>query len=313
MSHPTRARVLFVAALLVAAVPGACGRGSGTTGSHDAVPSARLPVDVRAELAPAEDRDDLLRAEQSLAARCMRQRGLGYTVSTPEQLRASRSWDLLEEAYLYGVPAGDTGTDFGLTRSSSTARAAGDDPNAERVAHLSTAAAEAWNGALYGVGEERVTSRAPDGTEYSAPADGCHTQALVTLFGSFGDAMRLETYSGTFSQLVRRRVAADPELIDATERWSRCAKARGLDYEHPSEALGAVRGLLEDGPSRRAQQVEERGHRMAVACEEETHIYELGWKLTKEALPAVLEQEAGNVADYRSVVATAREILARDG
>jgi hypothetical protein len=52
---------------------------------------------------------------------------------------------------------------------------------------------------------------------------------------------------------------------------------------------------------------------MAVACEEETHIYELGWKLTKEALPAVLEQEAGNVADYRSVVATAREILARDG
>ena len=58
---------------------------------------------------------------------------------------------------------------------------------------------------------------------------------------------------------------------------------------------------------------EERGYRMVVACEAETHIYELGWRLTKEALPGVLADESGNIADYRAVVAKAREVLAEDG
>jgi hypothetical protein len=312
MRHPTRARALLAAVSISAALIGACGRGSGSPESHDPVPAARLPVDVRAELAPASDRDALIRAEQTLAARCMREQGLGFTISTAREVRASRDWGLLEDAYRYGVPSSARGRDFGLTRSASTAQGAGDDPNAGRLAEMSRAEADAWNASLYGSGSERLSYRDRDGTEYSAPADGCQTKALVRLYGSFGDAMRLQSFSGTFSELVWRRVSSDRRFGEVEARWAACARSRGVDYQHPGEALGEVRGILEAGPSRQAQATEERGFQLVVACEAETNIYELGWSLTRKVLPRVMAEEAGNIAEYRAVVEQARRVLAED-
>jgi hypothetical protein len=313
MIRLTRSRVLFVAIALPLVTVAGCGGGSGTR-SDAPVPKVALPVDPAAELASPADRYALIRAQQELAARCMRARGLRARVSTSEDLGTSARWDQLEEVYRYGLPIDAVATDFGLTRSASTARAAGDDPNGELLATMTESEAKAWMAAMYGTGEERVEYTDPrDGAGYSASADGCQTQALVRLYGSFGDSMRLSTYSRTLRELVQKRAEADPRYLDVEERWARCAKDHGLDYDHPVEAVGAVRGILGSGPSRRAQVIEERGVRMVVACERATHIYELGWKLAKGALPGVLAEEAGNIADYRAVVARAREVLAEGG
>jgi hypothetical protein len=311
--HPTRSRALLACtAILMAALAG-CGRGSGTR-ADQAVPDVSAPVDPAAPLASATDRYGLVRAQQVLAGRCMRGRGFEFRTSSGQELETSGRWDRLEEVYRYGVAPGAAGADFGLSRSASTARAAGDDPNAELLAGMGERQAGAWTAAMYGTSEDRVEYTDPrTGAGYSAPADGCQTKALVQLYGTFGAAMRLSTYPGTLRDLVRTRVEADHEYLDLEDRWARCSREHGLDYHHPVEAIGAVRGILESGPSRRAQEVEERGYAMAVACEAETHIYELGWRLTKAALPGVLAEEAGTIADYRAVVARAREVLAEDG
>lgn len=306
MSRLTTIALVAAAAVLV----GGCGGGSASRGPGE-VADVALPVDVRAALASAEDRAAPVRAEQLLIQSCMEERGLRYVVPSDADARSSERWYRLEDVFQFGPPPGSDDDGFGLAGSRSAFEASVVDPNAEAVEGLSERARVAWDEALNGTGEQLAEFLDPvTGTSYAASTDGCRTKAQVELFGTFGAYMELSGYSGQFAGAVGTRVATEPRYAAARQRWAACARARGFDMEHPSEPFGQAVVAFEGGADEGAADLERRNHRLAVDCEAEAPVYELGWRLTEDLVPVVLEEEAAQVARYRDLVRRSREVLA---
>ncbi len=303
-------RLTTIALVITAVLVGGCGGGSGSR-EEGHVADVALPVDVRAALASAEDRAAPARTEQLLIQRCMEDRGLPYVPPSDGDARSSERWYRLEDLYQFGPPPGTDQQDYGLSRSRAAFESSVADPNAKAVERLSERARATWDEALNGTGDHLVEFLDPTtGTSYAASTDGCRTRAQVELYGSFGAYMELSGYSGRFASTVRSRVAAEPQAEAARERWAACARKRGFEMEHPSEPFGQAVVAYEGGADAGAAALERRNHELAVHCEAEAHVHQLGWRLTEELLPVVMEDEAGLVARYRDVIRASREVLA---
>jgi hypothetical protein len=139
--------------------------------------------------------------ERSISA-CMRQQGLSYTVSPPQ----------------------DENPGGGRRRGA----AAPTDPNDSHAATLSPEERARYYTALYGVADPNDQS----GQLWrpgSATGGGCWGDALRTFPGVYAARSRL---AEQFSEL-RQAVATDPEVTAAEGRWSICMRGKGFTFASP--------------------------------------------------------------------------------
>ncbi|WP_369197823.1 hypothetical protein [Streptomyces djakartensis] len=97
---------------------------------------------------------------------------------------------------------------------------------------------KAWQEALTGTPERRVTLRLPGGTKAQYSADGCIARANADVYGPKWNT--LEPLTMKLANRVLATVEEDPAYRGALRRWSACMTKSG----HPAADLQAARASL---------------------------------------------------------------------
>ncbi|MER7309625.1 hypothetical protein E5082_30090 [Streptomyces griseoluteus] len=94
---------------------------------------------------------------------------------------------------------------------------------------------KAWQQALTGTAEQRVTLHLPGGTNVQYSTDGCIAQANAEVYGP--DWNTLEPITMKLANSVLATVEEEPAYRKALQRWSACMRKSG----HPAVDLQAAR------------------------------------------------------------------------
>ena len=141
---------------------------------------------------------------------------------------------------------------YGLSPTSPDAGPTGDsgsqDPNAEYLATLTSAQAEAFTVALFGpTGGEAGFVTLPNGTEIGFPLEGCLADARQELYSDGKAFMSAATIIDNLGTEVQTRVVEDDGYLDARAAWSECMNGRGYDVDRPSAAVELALANYETG------------------------------------------------------------------
>ncbi|WP_212841809.1 hypothetical protein [Catellatospora sp. IY07-71] len=259
----------------------------------DGVPGAATP-----------DEDLLGWAEQTLAARCMADRGFRVWVrwSAPaaeEQPRHRYGNDDDAWAAAHG---------FGIGAQRHTSATQAPEPNRAYLAKLPDDRRAAYDAAYHGDPKQTVSASLASGAVVRTSRDGCLAAARTELYGDLAEWLRLDTGWRNMDAEVVPAVTAMPAYQDALARWRDCMRAAG----HPAADPGALRDeasqAYRTAPSREAALAQER----AWAVQEATCAGRTGFVKTAEGLDAayrarLAEQRAGDRAAYDAIRAAGRQ------
>ncbi|MFF7263594.1 hypothetical protein ACFZCL_25425 [Streptomyces sp. NPDC008159] len=205
-------------------LPGAAGR---------APVRAPEPPDVRPLAGAASFRHSeavrLHDLQEKAIVRCMAERGLRYT-ARPRTASARG-----EETNPYGLlGARRASTDgYGIVGEFLHLRSSRPPPDDEPRD-------PAWQRALLGTAEHKVSVALPDGSRLEYATDGCVNEARVEVYGA--DWNRTEPVVATLSARVLTAVEKAPDYRAAVRRWSSCMAEPGYRVAD----LQAVRKRLND-------------------------------------------------------------------
>lgn len=237
-------RAHTVGAVLALAATGLAGC-AGDTPSGQA-PAARLYPFHSAVYYTAAEQQRIDAAVETAVADCMRRRG--YSYANPAGTKAG-----VEPDNPYGLldPGMVASTGYGIV------------PAVEQDREHRSPGGVTDRGyveALDGTTKSQVDIRLPDGPPVTIARDGCEARARVAVFGADWDRLYYTVQALSNSVIVKTQ--ADPAVVEAVARWSRCVRAAG----HPAT-------MLEDLPmaiQRRAEAAKGDDQTRAVARAELT-------------------------------------------
>ena len=223
----------------------ACG---GTSGADAGPADERGPITAFADrlLATVRDAESIEaqhRETEEAIARCMAELGFEYTPEEPrtrpgkadEQLLDTETLEFAEE-FGYGLTTNEEL--YGIPVEGWT------DPNADRVAAMSEAEAQAWNDALWGPPEEESEGDAATGWEQGCTGKAWKEADETSPLADETLTAVVEEYSA-----VEQALADDPALRGAVGRWADCMADEGHDVEELSDAVAVVEELWYALPS----------------------------------------------------------------
>ena len=189
-----------------------------------------------------------LTENEELVAACMAEEGFEYTPTdwraNPSALeeapraRGAVDVDLVAAAALYGYGISTQA----LFDEAQEAPAPVVDPNAERVAAMSSAERQAWDLALAGPGQGDAYHEgreAYDWTQYGCQGRAGHEQEAAAPESRAREGFDDSAWSDLRDAIweLEASVPADPRLADARTGWSSCMAAAGYPgYDDPSDA-----------------------------------------------------------------------------
>ena len=229
-------------AVLLAACGGTSGADAGP--GDERGPLTAFVAQLLATVRDAESIETQHRETEEAIARCMAELGFEYTPEEPrtrpgkadEQLLDTETLEFAEE-FGYGLTTNEEL--YGIPVAGWT------DPNAERVAAMSEAEAQAWNDALWGPPQEESDGEtATDGWE-----QGCTGKAWKE--ADERSPLSDETLTAVVEEYsaAEQALADDPALRGAVARWADCMADEGHDVEELSDARAVVEELWYALPS----------------------------------------------------------------
>lgn len=230
-SAPASATAVVVALLLAA-----CG---GASGQDDAADRDRGPVTayVTRLLATVRDAEGIERQHretEEAIARCMAELGFEYVPEEPRTRPGKADQQYLDmesvefaEEFGYGLTTNEEL--YGIPVEGWT------DPNAEQVAAMSEAEAQAWDDALWG----------PPHDEEAEPEDGWQMSGCTGRAWQEADddsPLTDETLTAALDEYAEAEAALvhDPALQGAVGRWAECMADEGHDVEDLPDARAIV-------------------------------------------------------------------------
>ncbi|KAA6212260.1 hypothetical protein CP973_22745 [Streptomyces albofaciens JCM 4342] len=177
----------------------------------------------------------LERAELLLVQRCMRARGIPYSVAAPVPDSWQRSFPyVVDEAdwarrYGYGAP---------LQRRLQALKEA--DPNQRYFTRLSADGRATARSALMGPAPVGLSATTPTGVTITASTQGCLAHAQRALYGDLGAWFRAKVITMNLQPLYVAQVRADPRYAAAVRQWSACMRTQGHPYATPAASRKAA-------------------------------------------------------------------------
>ncbi|MDN0199266.1 hypothetical protein [Streptomyces sp. S.PNR 29] len=173
-----------------------------------------------------DDQRALLGAEDELTRRCMAGRGFDYPVRSDFSPYEDNSWrpDLnVRHARGYGFsesgPSSDDQYPPGL-------------PAAKRADYAR---------ALTGDPDRRATLRLSTGPEFTFATTGCIAESRISLFGDVTSAAKVSYVPQEAYNAIHGRIADDPAMRQAMQRWRSCMKDRGFSFTSMEGSRAAAR------------------------------------------------------------------------
>jgi hypothetical protein len=200
-----------------------CGLVAGGCGS----PAPAAPAAAARSLSPAAK---LWLAEEILISRCMAGHGFRYVVTSAASAPQPPTFP-------YGINdvAWARAHGYGLAGQARLARQQHDNPNARYVASLPARRQAAYNLALDGSPQHRLSVTVPNGLVVTQSADGCLATAEARLYGNFAAWFHADTISGNLLPAIAPKVYASPRFRRALAAWSACVRAAGHPAATPND------------------------------------------------------------------------------
>ncbi|GID30449.1 hypothetical protein [Paractinoplanes brasiliensis] len=219
----------FAVAVLVAGLAGCttvppAGPPADPAGGSAVLTAAALDLAVRAE--PYREEQSLLRrTEHALTRDCMARRGYPYPAAGTDTVLDDPWRPDLDSRRRHG---------YGFARPG---------PSAGRYPPgLTGSQRSGYESALSG--ERRATLRLSSGPRFTFATTGCLAESRIRLYGDVMDAARADYVPQEAFNALLPHIAADPDLHEATRKWSSCMRGRGHPYDSMSAARAAVSSAL---------------------------------------------------------------------
>ncbi len=297
-----RPRRWLVSAIAVGLVAGAAGvllRGgwqpaaTGEVVQVDGMPGAAVP-----------DEDLLSWAEQTLAGRCMADRGFRVWVGW----RPAPAGEQPPHRYGNDDAAWAAAHGFGIGAQRLAPATQAPEPNRAYLMKLPEDRRAAYDLAYHGDPKRTVAVSLAGGAVVRTGRDGCLSQARTELFGDLAEWLRLDSGWRNLDAEVVPAVTAMPEYLAALARWRGCMQAAG----HPAADPGALREQASQAYRTARSNEAALGQEKAAAVQEAACAAETGFVRTAEGLDAahrarLTGQRAGDRAAYDAIRAAGRQ------
>ncbi|GAA1607425.1 hypothetical protein GCM10009679_09120 [Saccharothrix algeriensis] len=243
-------------------------------------------------------------AEQTLAARCMADRGFRVWV----RWRPAPTEEGPHPRYGSDDVAWAAANGFGIGAQRRAPATQAPEPNRAYLAKLSDDRRAAYDLAYHGDPKQTVSVSLAGGAVVRTGRDGCLSAARTELFGDLAAWLRLDSGWRNLDAEVVPAVTAMPEYLRALTRWRGCMRAAGHETADPGALRDEASQAYRTAPSHEAAFDRER----ASAVQEATCAAQTGFVKTAEGLDAahrarLAEQRAGDRAAYDAIRAAGRQ------
>jgi hypothetical protein len=259
---------------------------------------AASPAPTRAQLG------QLAQAEERLVAGCMTAKGFPYVV--PAAILSSG----LEKGFTFGtddvMAAGQNG--YALPASPQPVT----DPNTELFQRLPASRQRAYENALGGTGNQRVSVDVPGMGQVFTNTDGCRSDARRRLYGDLAQWGRVHNLVTNLAPLAYLDVTHDPEFVSTLGKWRACMRASGFPYADTGAAEDAAARLYDRLPKSDARRVEIRIAVADATCMRRTRLPAVGRTLQTRHLLAVQAKYHDDITTYRTLIAHALATVAEN-
>ena len=177
---------------------------------------------------------------------------------------------------------------------------------------------EAYDLAVYGPPDSRITIEIPGVASVSVPVAGCFGEATKTLYGVDDAADYERAYHEVPSiRDVMQELEADGDVRRATSAWSGCMKDAGHDVKVPTDLYGTMSSWLDGVVGGVATVADVRAAETAlaeddIACRTSSGF---GTTVAKKFLDLADEKIAGSegvIQEFRSMAEHAQSVIAAE-
>ncbi|MFK8906834.1 hypothetical protein [Streptomyces sp. YS-3] len=183
---------------------------------------------------PATERT-LMAAEIRLIRACMQEKGFRYPAPDPPARAAPED----ERAAVELADRSRTG--YGISRPPSQTPGPGSASVDRYYRTLPAARQRAFDQALNGPPDKKVTVKETDWGEVRVATQGCDAESRSRLAGSPAAWARITYIPEKYDNELGQRVTSAPAYLRAMDEWRSCMAGRGLPYRSPEQAQGALR------------------------------------------------------------------------
>ncbi|RMI12789.1 hypothetical protein [Cellulomonas triticagri] len=174
----------------------------------------------------------------------------------------------------------------------------------------------AYDRAVYGPEDERISFPVEDGATVSVPVGGCFGEATATMYG-----VEAADYERTYSAMptirgVLAEVVADGGVRSATAAWSTCMGEAGIEVSAPGDLYATISawvGGVLSGTLRVAQVAEQESALAAQdgACRTSSGLGAAVATVFLETATEAIRGSEGVVQEYRAMVEHAQSVMGR--
>ena len=222
------------------------------------------------------------------------------------------------ESRLWLLPAGDYGVSAALADPAVVASLAAGTGDGETDQPSQPPDPEAYDLAVYGPPESRITIEIPGVASVAVPVAGCFGEATKTLYGVDDAADYERAYHEVPSiRDVMQELEADGDVRRATSAWSGCMKDAGHDVKVPTDLYGTMSSWLDGVVGGVATVADVRAAETAlaeddIACRTSSGF---GTTVAKKFLDLADEKIAGSegvIQEFRSMAEHAQSVIAAE-
>ncbi|MFC0842755.1 hypothetical protein ACFH04_03245 [Streptomyces noboritoensis] len=204
------------------------------TSSPGRLSSAAIDLATHSGTWPTTERT-LMSAEVRLVRACMEEKGFRYPAPDPPARPAPED----EKAAVELTDRSRTG--YGISQPPSQAPGPGSAPVDRYYRTLPAARQRAFDQALDGPPDKKVTVSGTDWGEVRVATEGCDADSRSRLAGSPALWARITYIPERYDNELGRRVPSAPAYVRAMAEWRSCMADRGLAYRSPEQAQDALR------------------------------------------------------------------------
>lgn len=254
--------------------------------------------------AAAADEDLLAWAEQTLAGRCMAERGFRVWV----RWRPATATEAPRHRYGNDDVAWATANGFGIGAQRFAPATEAPEPNRAYLLKLPEQRRAAYDTAYHGDPKQTVAASLPSGAVVRISRGGCLSTARAELFGDLAAWLRLDTAWRNLDAEVVPAVTAMPEYVSALARWRTCMRAAGHDAADPGALRDQASQAYRSAPSNKAALDRERAWAVLEAtCAVQTKFVDTAERLDEAHRTRLLDQRADDRAAYAAIRAQGRQ------
>ncbi|WP_190092863.1 hypothetical protein [Streptomyces melanogenes] len=250
----------------------------------------------------------LMSAEVRLVRACMEEKGFRYPAPDPPARPAPED----EKAAVELTDRSRTG--YGISQPPSQAPGPGPAPVDRYYRTLPAARQRAFDQALDGPPDKKVTVSGTDWGEVRVATEGCDAESRSRLAGSPALWARITYVPERYDNELGRRVPSAPAYVRAMAEWRSCMADRGLPYRSPEQAQDALRKERRTADS--AEAFRHREIAVAVAdgaCALRAHLPAVSLRVQRELVSTLSRDEQHTLTElaaYReAALRRARTVL----